>query len=121
MHSAHISKSILPLSTANQLVFEYNVEKYKSADVSAVVIILHTFPQISFVKYAKHAQQFHDKTQKLMKKKHHLHRHKTRENKGFMFKNNQEQKILIWKGHPNAGFQIQTTHKTCTLFLKNMI
>lgn len=41
-----------------------------------------------------------------------------------MFKNNQEEKmklILIWKGHPNTGFQIQTTRKTCTLFLKNMI
>lgn len=44
----HIFKS-LPLSTASQLVFEYNVEKYKSADLSAVAIILQRFPQTSFV------------------------------------------------------------------------
>lgn len=124
----HIFQSkVCPLSTANQLVFQYNVKKCRTADLSAVVIILHTFPQISFMKFAKHARQFHDKTQKLMKKtqQHHLQRHKSREHRCFMFKNNQRKKkrklFLNWKGHPNTGFQMQMKHKTCTLSFKNMI
>lgn len=64
---SYISKESLPPKHSELVSILIQFQKYNSADLSAVVIILHSNPQLCFLNFAKHAWQFHDITQKTMK------------------------------------------------------